>query len=524
MTTRPLAQPITWSIAGSDPGSGAGIQADLKTMNALGTYGCTVIAALTAQNTQGVLLVEYPSPRMLQMQLDALAADLPPVAIKLGMLGPPESIRIVTKMLNRLQPFVVCDPVMLSTSGHSLTDTKSIESLILELLPYVDLLTPNLVEAETLVGHTIATPRDVEVAALELLAMGARSVLIKGGHHAGAFSQDYWTNGRQQAWLTSQRQDSKNTHGTGCTLSAAITACRALGYDELDAIVIAKAYINQGIRCAPQLGSGHGPMAHLGWPEHDDDMPWLTPSAGAGQERTQFPNCGEAPLGFYPIVNRVEWLEKLLPLGVNTIQLRIKDLHGEALEWEIAQAAALARQYECRLFVNDYWELAIKYDAYGVHLGQEDLETADLQAIQQAGLRLGVSTHSYAEVARALAVRPSYIAIGPVFPTTTKIMRFAPQGLDALRRWRRTLPYPLVAIAGIFLENAPDVLATGVDGIAVVRDIVNAEDIPAQVRRWLGLFSAHAAQQPMLHSISYTGTTTGPSQADNPPARLKTLS
>jgi hydroxymethylpyrimidine kinase / phosphomethylpyrimidine kinase / thiamine-phosphate diphosphorylase len=516
-----MKKPIVWSIAGSDPGSGAGIQAALKTMSGLGVHGCTVISALTAQNTTGVSLVEYPSQRMLQEQLDALKTDLPPVAVKLGMLGPPESIRIIAKTLHQLKPFTICDPVMISTSGHSLMENRAVESLILDLLPHVDLLTPNLMEAETLIQQKIQTPRDVEEAALTLLAMGARSVLIKGGHTANHFSQDYWTNGRQHAWLTSPRQASKNTHGTGCTLSAAIAACSALGYEELDAIVIAKAYVNQGIRCAPNLGNGHGPMAHLGWPETHTDLPWLTPTAAAGQERTQFPDCGDTPLGFYPIVDRAAWLEKLLPLGVSTIQLRIKDLSGEDLEWEIAQAAALANRFNCRLFVNDYWELAIQYNAYGVHLGQEDLQTADLQTIQQAGLRLGISTHSYAEVSRALAVRPSYIAVGPVFPTTTKIMRFAPQGLDALRRWRRTLPYPLVAIAGIFLDNAPDVLEAGVDGIAVVRDIANAKDVPAQVQKWLRLFDTHTV--PQVHSVAYTDTEIEPSQAEIPPARLNTL-
>jgi len=451
-----------------------------------------------------VAAIEYPSLSLLKAQLNLLAEDLPPAAIKLGMLGPEEAIELIAEKLSALDTFIVCDPVMVSTSGQALLHNQAVEALTRKLLPLVDLLTPNLQEAETLTHRPIHTTADMELAASDLLAMGARSVLIKGGHFGqnaspadgqDAFAQDYWTDGTRHLWLTSPRQDTNSTHGTGCTLSAAITACVALGYELPDALVIAKAYVNQGMRLAPGLGQGSGPLAHLGWPETHEDLPWLTPTSKTGRHRASFPKCGETPLGFYPIVNSLAWLEKLLPLGVDTAQLRIKDLSGEALEREIAQAVAYAKSFNCRLFINDYWELALKYGAYGVHLGQEDLETADLPAIAQSDVRLGISTHSYAEMARALALRPSYIAIGPVFSTTTKKMRYTPQGLEALARWRRTLPYPLVAIAGIFLDNAPDVLATGVDSVAVVRDITNATDLPGRVAQWQALFERYQAQQ-----------------------------
>lgn len=488
-----LSRPVVWSIAGSDSGGGAGIQADIKTMNSLGTHACTVISALTAQNTQAVSLIEFPSTQMLEAQLELLASDMSPRAVKLGMMGEVSSIEVIANTLKKLNAFIIADPVMVSSTGHDLISQHTQDALIRYLFPLTDLLTPNRMEAEKLTGRCIKMTQDTEAAAMDLLDMGVKSVLIKGGHSSekddsNLLCQDFWTDGQQKIWLTSPRQETRNTHGTGCTLSAAITACLGLGYDLPDALVIGKAYVNQGLRCAPSLGKGYGPLAHLGWPEHHADLPWLTPDYQSGRERFQFPNCGETPLGFYPIVNRFEWLEKLLPLGVSTIQLRVKDLEGEALEREIAQAAAYARRFNARLFINDYWELAIKYSAYGVHLGQEDIQTADLKRIAQAGLRLGISTHSYAEVARALAIQPSYIAVGPIFSTTTKIMRFAPQGLEALRRWRRTLPYPLVAIAGIFLDNAPEVINTGVDGIAVVRDILNAENLPERVAQWLSLF------------------------------------
>lgn len=491
MTTKPIA----WTIAGSDPGGGAGIQADLKTMNALGSHGCSVITALTAQNTQQVFSYEPVSTTMLRAQLDALRDDLPPRALKLGMLGNRDVVETVSQALIDLDAFVVYDPVMLATSGDSLMAEDTLTVLRSKLLPQVDLLTPNRLEAERLTGKVIDSADAMEAAAWDILSFGVQSVLIKGGHSPSGeqspFCQDFWTDGKQKLWFTSPRLSNRNTHGTGCTLSAAITAAIALGYELPDALVIAKAYVNQGIANAPNLGQGHGPLAHLGWPEHEADLPWLTITAGEGLARLSFPDCGPTPLGFYPIVPRSEWLSRLLPLGVSTVQLRIKDLTGEALEAEIAAASDIARAYQCRLFVNDYWELALKYQSYGVHLGQEDLEKADLQALAQAGIRLGLSTHCYAEVARALAIRPSYMAIGPIHHTTTKTMRFAPQGLESLKRWRKTLDYPLVAIGGLFLENAPEALAAGADAIAVVRDIINAPDVPAQVQRWQALFEEH---------------------------------
>jgi len=182
-------------------------------------------------------------------------------------------------------------------------------------------------------------------------------------------------------------------------------------------------------------------------------------------------------LGLYPVVDSVSWIERLLAAGVRTIQLRIKDLPDRDAEDAVREAIALGRHYHARLFINDYWRLAIAHQAYGVHLGQEDLEVADLRAIQQAGLRLGISTHDDAERERAVALRPSYIALGHIFPTQTKQMPSAPQGVVRLQRH---LPHlqgiPAVAIGGISLARVPEVLATGVGSVAVVSAITQAAD------------------------------------------------
>lgn len=193
-------------------------------------------------------------------------------------------------------------------------------------------------------------------------------------------------------------------------------------------------------------------------------------------------------LGLYPVVDSMQWLERLLAAGVRTLQLRIKDKQEQEVEAEIVAAIALGKRYRARLFINDYWRLAVKHDAWGVHLGQEDLETADLAVIRAAGLRLGVSTHDDMEIDVALAVRPSYIALGHVFPTQTKQMPSAPQGLAQLAAHVRRLgDYPTVAIGGISLERAPAVLETGVGSIAVVSAITQAADWQAATRSLLAL-------------------------------------
>ncbi|HCH40166.1 MAG TPA: thiamine phosphate synthase [Enterobacter sp.] len=205
------------------------------------------------------------------------------------------------------------------------------------------------------------------------------------------------------------------------------------------------------------------------------------------------PNFPPVPfrLGLYPVVDSVAWIERLLAAGVKTLQLRIKDKQDDEVEADVIAAIALGRRYDARLFINDYWRLAIKHQAYGVHLGQEDLETAELEAIRAAGLRLGVSTHDDMEIDVALAARPSYIALGHVFPTQTKQMPSAPQGLEQLARHIDRLgDYPTVAIGGISLERAPAVLATGVGSIAVVSAITQADDWQAATTQLLQLAGA----------------------------------
>lgn len=206
-------------------------------------------------------------------------------------------------------------------------------------------------------------------------------------------------------------------------------------------------------------------------------------------------------LGLYPVVDSVLWIERLLKLGVRTIQLRIKDRTDAQVDEQIRTTIALGKHYQARLFINDYWRLAVKHGAYGVHLGQEDLDIADLQAIRQAGLRLGISTHDESELQRAKALHPSYIALGHIFPTQTKEMPSSPQGLDNLARQVAATPeIPTVAIGGISCEIAPKVLATGVGSIAVVSAITKATDWQATTRQLLRLTGEYTENPEVSHA------------------------
>jgi thiamine-phosphate pyrophosphorylase len=188
---------------------------------------------------------------------------------------------------------------------------------------------------------------------------------------------------------------------------------------------------------------------------------------------------------FYPIVPDLSWLKRLVPLGVKTIQLRIKDRPEALIRVEIAESLDICARHGCELIVNDYWQIAIETGARFVHLGQEDLAVADLAAIRGAGMRLGLSTHSEEELAIALAAKPDYVAFGPIYETRLKAMRWKPQGLERLAEWRRLVNCPLVAIAGITLERAPHVLGAGADSVAVVTDIVTHPQPEKRVADWL---------------------------------------
>jgi hydroxymethylpyrimidine kinase/phosphomethylpyrimidine kinase/thiamine-phosphate diphosphorylase len=440
------------------------------------------------------------------------------------------------------RPWVILDPVIFASSGGQLAQVEP--AMVRQLLPYIDLLTPNLPELAWLCRGLL--PSDSEAMDSDdprfqqqlqaLHQAGAGAIYVKGGHVKGGIVQSshvksshvkaghaqphgyiddvlslatppdalgaptQWRFRSMAVLKHENRADSTrfDMRGTGCRLASAMAAYLHQGYDLLDALTLARAYLQQQLWQAARpsltpaaMPQGFTPTVAAGL------LPDVTPLATflpQPQLYTQpqpqpqphaqphsalaagFPAL-QGPIGLYAVVDSVQWLAKLLPLGIPTLQLRIKDTDTAAVRRAIAAAVALSRDYPSQLFINDHWQLAIEAGAYGVHLGQEDLASADLSAIAAAGLRLGISTHGYAEISRVLALRPSYIALGHVFPTTTKQMPSAPQGLERLAAYVKLCqPTPTVAIGGIDVQNIDAVLATGVDGVAVVRAITTATD------------------------------------------------
>lgn len=254
---------IALTIAGSDPSGGAGIQADLKTFAAFGVYGASVITALTAQNTRGVTAVADLDPAFIARQLDAVLEDLEVGAAKTGMLSRAAVIETVVDRLGAHPlPHLVVDPVMVATSGDVLLQPSAISAMRERLLPIASLVTPNLREAELLTGSPVTSAAQMRDAARRLVEMGARAALIKGGHLAGE-ALDILYDGVSWREFSAPRTPTCNTHGTGCTLSAAITAGLARGLALEEAVAAAKRYITRAIQSAPAIGHGAGPVNHF---------------------------------------------------------------------------------------------------------------------------------------------------------------------------------------------------------------------------------------------------------------------
>ncbi len=251
-------------IAGSDSSGGAGIQADIKTVTALGSYAMTAITAVTSQNTTGIKSIIPISPREISKQIEFTSKDIKPDAIKIGMLQSKEVISIVLKSLNKLGiKKIILDPVMVAKGGTKLIDNNSIKILKFKLMKKVSLITPNIPEAEILTETKISTVNDMINAAKILISLGAKNVLIKGGHLKSTIMQDIFLNKNEISIFKNKKINTKNTHGTGCTLSSAITTYYSCGKTLKKSCEMAINYVNHSIGTGPKYGKGHGPINHL---------------------------------------------------------------------------------------------------------------------------------------------------------------------------------------------------------------------------------------------------------------------
>lgn len=524
---RTISRPIVWSIAASDSGGGAGIQADLNTLHSLGCHGCNIITAITAQNSLAITKITPITETDLDAQWQALETDMPPEAIKIGLLPQPSAITWLTNRLTLLKETkrsVMCiwDPVLKASTGATLLESCS-PQLIDPLLRQLDLITPNLSEAEQLTGITINNFADIELAAQQLLNRGVSHVLIKGGHSFSeptSHCRDYFASKDRCFWLSHKKQNQPNNHGTGCTLASAIASFSAHrhlskshhsssnSHELSDSIVLANRFIQQSLRLAAPQGQGAGPVWQASLENHPKDFAELTPNADyfKHNHKQQFRKSA-SNLGLYAIVDNLHDLECLIDQGVDTLQWRVKcNLASEPTSQKHAshlkaahfkQAIHLCQQAQVPLYINDNWQLALEYGAYGIHLGQEDLANishAQLNHIKTQGIRLGISCHNETELAYAHSLKPSYIAFGPVFTPHSKNVDHPPLGLKALRQWQESYGqlYPTTCIGGIDLQNLKDVLATGIRSVAVISAVNNRHNS----RRFIEAFAEFSAKDP----------------------------
>ncbi len=484
-----MYKPAILLIGGLDPQGCAGMMADSQTVHAHGCHAVPLMTCLTEQTQTGLTALGALSPEQFMRQYESCVADFDIAAIKVGLIPDVAIASCVKTIIEKHKVPVIWDPVLASTSGGETVGAEFQQYLIENLLIDITLLTPNAIELEQL------TKYDSTLNAVNyLFNHGLNACLVKGGHQDSKLATDYYSDNANSFYCYADKQ-AISVRGTGCVLASSIASYLALNYDVRDAVVLAKAYVTRGMRNAYRIGPYHL-IAHSSNHVELCDMPKLTYSEGGIGETFNFPPCPHR-LGIYPVVDSSEWIKKLITEGIKTIQLRIKDLTEEQRKAEILKAIQYC-DASIAFFVNDYWQEAVAFKAYGVHLGQEDLHDANLFDIENAGLRLGVSTHSYWELARALAISPSYIALGPVFETTSKAMPWLPQGIECVKQWVNLLAndYPLVAIGGINQSRAEQLLReTGVGSVAMISAITKADDYKKAVHDLLTLWHNTRARE-----------------------------
>jgi len=489
--TQDPTPPVIWSIAGTDSGGGAGLSADTRAAAALGVHLCPVVTAVTAQHSQGVQAVFALPSEQIRAQLDALISDMPPKVLKTGLLASVAAVHAVADCIDALRArhgsvMLVVDPVLgASAGGAAFCDAALLQAYRSSLLPRCDLLTPNRREALHLLGlspddaHAPSTP---ELAAALVQHFGPQrlQVCITGGDDlrlaAGTETLALdWVQARTlpdrpvQGWLALPRLSTPHNHGTGCSFASAAAAALAHGFAMPDALLLAKRLVWQAVQNGHAAGAGAGPVrADARFISQAQSMPVmgfddeLSPSA-VTLARWQRVLQGTLPPdkvlrfkpGLYGISSDPAQLAALAATGLFAhLQLRIKAGAGVDIRRLIAAAvSAVPTSSGCQIWINDHWRLALDRGARALHLGQEDW--AGLAPDERAhilgapGLKLGLSSHSLWELARARGLTPHYIACGPIWPTSTKDMPWLPQGLGQLRHWVAMAGVPVVAIGGL---------------------------------------------------------------------------
>nr|XP_019067348.1 thiamine biosynthetic bifunctional enzyme TH1, chloroplastic isoform X3 [Solanum lycopersicum] len=480
--------PHVLTVAGSDSGAGAGIQADIKACAARGVYCSTVITAVTAQNTVGVQGVNIVPEDFVAEQLRSVLSDMPPNVVSISCMLP--STGIVKTLCQSLKEFpvqaLVVDPVMVSTSGHTLAGPSILDSFREELLPMADIVTPNLKEASALLGGVpLETIADMRSAAKAIHDIGPRNVLVKGGDlPASLDAVDVFYDGNDFYEFRSSRIMTPNTHGTGCTLASSVAAELAKGSQMLSAVKVAKRYVEAVLSYSKNIAIGggcQGPMDHL-------------LKLKSNVQRRRF---DPSDLFLYAVTDSrmnkkwgrsiVDAVKAAIEGGASIIQLREKEVEtGDFLEAAKA-CLKICRVHGVPLLINDRIDVALASDADGVHIGQSDMPAHVARALLGPDKIIGVSCKTPEHAQQAWIDGADYIGSGGVYPTNTKENNKT-IGLDGLKTVCVSSKLPVVAIGGIGMSNAQAVMQLGVPnlkGVAVVSALFDRECVMTETRKLL---------------------------------------
>jgi len=473
-------------ISGSDSGGGAGNQADLKTCSSYGVFGMSAITALTAQNTRGVSSISGVDAGFVGEQIDAVVGDIGADAVKTGMLATEEIVEVVaSKVRAHALRNVVVDPVLVATSGDALARGGVVSAYLRELFPLATVVTPNIPEAEALLGlkaGSIQTTEDAARAARELHKFGPRWVLVKGGHLTStSVCADVLFDGDDIHVLETDLVETSSTHGTGCTLGSAIACGLAGGMGVLESVRAAKGYVTGVITSSRDMGLGRGgaqgPMHH---------QPLLRTAAGPHL-------LSPSALRFYAVTDSgmnerngrglAEAVLAAVRGGATIVQLREKRASTADLIEQARVVVRVCRPLGIPVIVNDRVDVAIAADADGVHVGDDDMPLEDARRIIGPLKILGASVKNRDQALQAQREGADYVGAGACYTTSTKSDSVL-VGLEAVREIKEAVSIPVVAIGGINEKNAAEVLAlTGADGVAVVSAVFGGPDVEESSRR-----------------------------------------
>ncbi|XP_074275015.1 thiamine biosynthetic bifunctional enzyme TH1, chloroplastic [Silene latifolia] len=485
--------PHVLTVAGSDSGAGAGIQADLKACAALGVYCSTVITAVTAQNTVGVQGVNILPEEFVAEQLKSVLSDMQVDVVKTGMLPSIGMVRVLLQHVKEYPPkAMVVDPVMVSTSGDVLAGSSVLPVFREELLPMADLVTPNIKEASVLLGGMqLETVDDMRRAAKLIYDMGPRNVLLKGGDlPASMDAVDIFFDGNTVCELSSSRIKTRNTHGTGCTLASSIAAELAKGLSMISAVKIAKRFIDTALHYGKDMDIGRGPQGPF------DHFMKLKSVAGRSIAPQLF---RPEDLFLYAVTDsrmNKKWdrsmadaVRAAIEGGATIVQLREKDVDTLDFIEAAKECLSICHSKGIHLLINDRVDVALACNADGVHVGQSDMPVPLVRSLLGPEKIIGISCKTPEQARQAWIDGADYIGSGGVFPTNTKANNRT-IGLDGLKDVCLASKLPVVAIGGIGASKARSVIeldAPNLEGVAVVSALFDTECVYSATRELYGV-------------------------------------